>query len=157
MYHAHWGSRALLRRAPALSLPPCQARPGPPRRARRLARPCPVSVAALPPPCSAPRPVCGASAVRPVVSCRRLPARASRVVSLWGRGGRGGSTSALALAPWFPHPRGARASSLLPPSLGPCHTHGHWPGYALYSVHGVRGSHRTHLRGARPVQCRWPA
>ena len=36
MYHAHWGSRVLLWRAPALSLPLCQARPGPPRCARRL-------------------------------------------------------------------------------------------------------------------------
>ena len=154
MNHAHWGSRALLRRAPALSLPPCQARPGPPRRARRLARPCPGSVIALPPPRSPPRPACGVSAVRSVVSCRRLPARASRVVSPWGWGGRGGSPSALALAPWFPHPRGARASSLLPPSLVPCHMHEHWPGIALHFVHGVRGSQRTHLRGARPVQCR---
>ena len=98
MYHAHWGSRVLLWCAPAVSLPLCQARPGPPRCARRLA--CPYLCCV----CSPPRPAGGVSVVRPVVACRCSSAGAPRCVPPWGRGGRGGSPSALAQAPSPPPP-----------------------------------------------------
>ena len=122
MYHAHWGSRVLLWRAPVLSLPLCQARPGPPRCARRLARPYRCCASSLLPPCSPPRPVGGVSVVRPSVSGRCAPAGAPRCVPPRGRGGRGGSPSALALAPPPPPPAGpARPPCVLPlPTLVAC-------------------------------------
>ena len=90
----------LFRRVPAPSLPLCQARPGPPRRARRLARLRSCCVSSLLPPCSPPLPCrwCVPGAPRGFVPV--LAGWGAREGEGRGRDGRGGGFTGNQLPQW---------------------------------------------------------